>query len=235
MVSTDTRMGWNAAVSPSLNRALFCLVCLCLHAATIAVEDTKTSKPNKELLQRVTAAVARGELDNLKKLVEQDHANVNEKDVYSVSLLHMISIHCNPDIMSYLIDQGAEVDAQLTAVAGHRAGETPLHFATSSKQIECVKLLIERGADIKLAARAGLTPVHIAAGIGHSDILKVFIDSGADINMEANNDYGSMPIHLAATSGDLDSVKMLIDHGAEVSFSIKAFRFFANAYKTPLT
>ena len=147
-------MGWNNAASASFSRALFFLGCLCLHVVTVAAEDnTKTSKPDMELLQRVTVAVAKGELDKLKKLVEQDHASVNEKDVYSVSLLHMVSIRCKPDIMSYLIDQGATVNAQLTAVAGHRAGETPLHFATSSKQIECVKLLIERGADIILAAR----------------------------------------------------------------------------------
>ncbi len=228
-------MGWNNAASAPFSRVLFFLVCLCLHVITRAAEDTKTSKSNRELLQQVTVAVAKSELDKLKKLVEQDHASVNEKDIYSVSLLHMVSIRCKPDIMSYLIDQGAEVNAQLTDVAGHRAGETPLHFATSSRQIECVKLLIERGADITLAAREGLTPVHVAAGIGHSDILKVFIDNGADINIEADNDYGSLPIHLAATSGDLESVKMLIDHGAEVSASFRHFSLIASVHEPILT
>lgn len=186
------------------------------HAPGENVEPERRKLSNKKLLQQVTAAVAKGEVDVLRKLVEEDNADVNAKDVYSVSLLHMVAIRCKPDIMAYLIEQGAEVNAQLTNVAGHRAGETPLHFAASSRQKECVQILIDKGADISMPAREGLTPVHIAAGIGYPDILKIFIDSGADLNVQASNKYGSMPIHLAATSGDLESVKLLVEHGAVV-------------------
>ena len=209
---------------------LFCLVVVTV--ADVAVEPDesrhaeghapgenvppKRRKLNRDVTEDAINAIVRGQFDTLKKLVEEDGADVDGTDVYSVSMLHMCSIKCKPDMLQFLLDKGANVNAKLTNVAGHRAGETPLHFAVSSRQLECVKLLIEGGAGIDVAAREGLTPIHIAAGIGFPDILQIFMNLGADFNVPASNSYGSLPIHLAVTSGDLKSVKLLIDNGADV-------------------
>ena len=76
----------------------------------------------KDLVEQTINAIVRGQIDVVKKLVE-DGANVNGRDPYSVSLAHMTSIRCKPDILQFLIDKGADVNAQLSNIAGHRAGE----------------------------------------------------------------------------------------------------------------
>ena len=40
------------------------------------------------MLQQVTAAVTKGEMDVLKKLVEEDNADVNAKDVFSIIITY---------------------------------------------------------------------------------------------------------------------------------------------------
>ena len=110
-------------------------------------------------------AVAKSELDKLKKLVEQDHASVNEKDIYSVSLLHGIY---SLQARYYVIFN--RFNAQLRCCRPSRRRDTSILLHHPDKLN--VLLLIERGADITLAAREGLTPVHVAAGIGHSDIFE---------------------------------------------------------------
>jgi ankyrin repeat protein len=93
-------------------------------------------------------------------------------------------------------------------------GQTPLVLATAFGTLEAVQLLLEAGADPKLAAAGGITPLHVAA----RDIRKVrlLIDRGGDVN--ARSAAGATPLMVAsATNGASGAVSLLIEKGARVT------------------
>ena len=54
-------------------------------------------------------------------------------------------------------------------------GQTPLHRSALGGNLELVKLLVQFGADVRLANRDGWNALHIAAYGGHDDIVLYLI------------------------------------------------------------
>ncbi|XP_032814702.1 notch-regulated ankyrin repeat-containing protein [Petromyzon marinus] len=57
-------------------------------------------------------------------------------------------------------------------------GQTALHRSVIAGNLELVKLLVQFGADPRLATRDGWSALHIAAFGGHQDIVLYLINSG---------------------------------------------------------
>lgn len=68
------------------------------------------------------------------------------------------------------------------------AGETPLLSATDGAQLETVRMLIERGAQVNKAGKDGVTPLHSAAGFGRIGLAKYLIAKGAQSLADAEGD-----------------------------------------------
>ena len=66
-------------------------------------------------------------------------------------------------------------------------GETPLHVAIPTENIEMCELLIEGGADVNIRDNKGQTALHIASEEGHSEVVKLLINAGADVNIKDKN------------------------------------------------
>ncbi len=88
--------------------------------------------------------------------------------------------------------------------------------ATFFYQIDSVKLLIARGADVNEKSSIG-TPMHVVAWHFREDIARVLIDKGADIM--ALDGLGRTPLHYAVRmyGGNVPSAKFLLEHGAQVN------------------
>jgi len=103
-------------------------------------------------------------------------------------------------------DEGTEVkDAQ---------GQTPLILAAAFGSADAVRVLIARGADVKVASNAGVTALHWAA----ADVEKAraLIGAGADVN--AVSQLGRTPLIVAASAnGGEEAVRLLVSHGADVN------------------
>jgi ankyrin repeat protein len=147
------------------------------------------------------------------------------------------------DLMKALIDKKADVNAQVGEKLWFRsftndytwvdpAGATPFWRAAQSGDTAAMKLLVEHGADPKLANKAGETPLHAAAGIGFAwnwtvrapqpatDAVKYCVELGNDVNAVDNRGY--TPLHGAAFLGENDMINFLVSKGAKTDLKSKA-------------
>ena len=88
--------------------------------------------------------------------------------------------------------------------------ETPLMVASLKGEIELVKALIEKSADIN---KPGWTPLHYAATNGHVEVMRLLLAGHAYIDADSPN--GTTPLMMAAHYGTPSAVKLLLEEGAD--------------------
>lgn len=98
---------------------------------------------------------------------------------------------------------------------------TALHYAARHGHLECVKLLLAHGANVRAAHRAlGSTPVHSAAIRGQEACLRALVEGGGDASA-ASVGRGWAAMHCAASQGHLSTIKYLAAVGVDVTAPTK--------------
>ncbi|CAL1285636.1 unnamed protein product [Larinioides sclopetarius] len=92
---------------------------------------------------------------------------------------------------------------------------TSLLIATLSKNLDFVKLLIAKKANVDSKCDFGHTSLHLATLTMDMEIVKVLIANGADVN--AKNEDGNTPLQYAAALGIMEIVEFLINKKADVN------------------
>jgi ankyrin repeat protein len=112
-----------------------------------------------------------------------------------------------------------------------KAGENAMMMAALNGDIEFVKLLIAKDAEVN---KKGWAPLHYAAANGNDDIVKLLLDHDAYIDTGSPN--GTTPLMMAARGGHISTVKLLLDSGADLNvknqLGLTALDF-AKQYKEP--
>ncbi len=101
------------------------------------------------------------------------------------------------------------------ALAAQQAAlDDPLLDAARRGELEAVRELIRRGADVDAVRGDGMTALHFAAERGHAEVARALIDAGAAVG--AGTRIGRYaPLHLAARGGHGTIVARLLEAGAD--------------------
>ena len=182
-------------------------------------------------------AVKAGDREKVEQLVTADRSLLVAKDKSGVSAILLAYYHGKDEVAKALIGRKSALDVFEAATAGDadrvralvtkdRAlanawspdGFFPLGLAAFFKRPAVVKVLLESGANAKMASRpAGFTALHSAvsddAGEVTKDIVRMLIDAGGDPNARSATD--GTPVHTAAFTGNLPVLEMLLDAGGD--------------------
>ena len=98
------------------------------------------------------------------------------------------------------------------------------HAAINAGAIDCVKLMIARGANINLAGDEGVTPLMTSVRVtyrGTIDITKLLIKKGAKVNVRANKGSTALMYAASGVAAHYEDeyvrvVRLLIKSGAKV-------------------
>lgn len=82
-----------------------------------------------------------------------------------------------PEFAEFLLSKGADIDEKNT-MGGYK-GYTPLFWAVQSGEVDIVKFLAEKGADVNAVAEGGKTPLSIANQAGNENIVEILKSYGA--------------------------------------------------------
>uniref|UniRef100_A0A674ADS0 E3 ubiquitin-protein ligase HACE1 n=1 Tax=Salmo trutta TaxID=8032 RepID=A0A674ADS0_SALTR len=152
----------------------------------------------------------------------------NETAVYT--LMPMVMADQHRSVSELLLNSKFDVN-----YAFGRVKRSLLHIAANCGSVECLVLLLKRGANPNYQDISGCTPLHLAARNGqkkcmgrlleyNADVnicnnegltatVQCLLDSGADINRP--NCSGATPLYFACSHGQRDTAQILLSRGAK--------------------
>lgn len=131
------------------------------------------------------------------------------------------------DVRSYLDDGGASVYNMLS-YNGDRV--TPLYWASIYGNVEVVRFLVERGADINSITQYRMTPLVCVCRYGRrKEMIHTLLDLGADI---LTPHMLHTPLSWAITAGNIGMARCLLERGAHVDDGARGSAVFPGGYCT---
>ncbi|KAL8811996.1 MAG: hypothetical protein Q9200_001362 [Gallowayella weberi] len=170
------------------------------------------NEPNRRYGTPLQLAAAQGSVTIVKVLVESA-ANVNyPAPVRGRNALQAAAAGGFDDVVRYLLSPAVQAEVNSPPAP---ESFTALALACLGGHLSTVRILLERSADVNLAAAAssGLTALQAAALGGDTLIVKLLLECGADVNAQASY-HGLTAIQAASKSGNVAIFDELYNAGA---------------------
>ncbi len=135
--------------------------------------------------------------------------NVNEYDDSGRCALHIAADLGNTEILRVLLS-----DDRLKVNAKRRSDRlSALHFASENGYPDCMKMLLEHGADVNAVCARGRTSLHLTCKLSYADCVQLLLDHGANVDLQDNE--GRTALHRAINKcpWSMDIVSMLVEQG----------------------
>ena len=117
-------------------------------------------------------------------------------------------------LLEFMLNCGIDVNAVVSVPENKEGKNTLLHIASDCCQLEVIRLVIERKADINIRDVNSNTALHHAAISGSVEIIEILLDKGMCVDVK--NKELSTPIHLSALHDNLEATKALVERGASL-------------------
>lgn len=157
-----------------------------------------------------STAAANGNTEIVKFLLDKLPKKSRNKDDIMLDAFYYAALYEHTDTLKYLEEKEINLNKE------HSEKEIPmLHEAIERKDINVIKCLIDKGANINIKNRSQNTPLHIAIEKGNKEIVKLLLEKGADIN--AQGEYMLSPLHLAIHKESPELVRLLVAQGANLN------------------
>ena len=131
------------------------------------------------------------------------------RDANQLGALHCAASHGFTDCLECLLALGQPTGSGLVDQADNLSC-TPLFYAVLSSNVDCLELLLERGAQADWQDVRGRSAAHFAALKGQLNSLRLLEGRGA--NLWLANKQGDLPLHYAVKSGRQQVVRWLLEH-----------------------
>ncbi|MQL94559.1 hypothetical protein Taro_027210 [Colocasia esculenta] len=155
----------------------------------------------------VFSASAYGDLQVLRRYVEEDGVSLSKPDANGYYALQWAALNNYSDVAQYIIEHGGDANA------ADGARQTALHWAAVRGSIAAADVLLDNGARVEAADVNGYRAVHVAAQYGQTGFLNhIVAKHGADF--DAGDNDGRTPLHWAAYKGFADTIRLLLFRNA---------------------
>jgi ankyrin repeat protein len=184
---------------------------------------------NAGSLESVKALIAYGANPNadLTKLTVTEHAgNITAQGPGAGSILIDAASSGNPEVVREILSYHPKLELR------NHEGQTAVFAAGEYRstdrdgdRVECVRLLIQAGANVNVRESNGNTPLH---EIFLDDVNEELLKHGANVN--ARNNDGETPIFTNVSD---ESVRLFIEHGADLNLRNNKGQTALEAAKSP--
>lgn len=132
------------------------------------------------------------------------------RDARGIEPLALAAERGHAGALRLLLDAKADVHAKAKT-----CGRSALHRAAEAGHLECVSVLVERGADVLSSQQNGECALHSASAGGCTELVAALLASGAAV--EQCDLHGMSPLMAASECGHLGACNVLIASAASVN------------------
>ncbi|XP_041462756.1 transient receptor potential cation channel subfamily A member 1 homolog isoform X2 [Lytechinus variegatus] len=182
----------------------------------------------KNRVMEVHKAAKSGNLSEIGRILKEDGDSgkdrLNEADKKDRTPLHHASQAGHLNVVKYLIENGADINAEgdNKRLAIHFAAMTKPGKSSRREESSVILYLLTQDVDVNARDAFGLTPLHIAAMRGNKPAVFNLL-SVDNININEKDKHDMTPLHVACLHGNDDIVAMLVGVGAEIQSQDSTF------------
>ena len=138
-------------------------------------------------------------------------AAVHRRAPYNQSALHLAAGAGHAGMISDLV-----CDLRVAVEGRDEMGATSLYTAACHGKVECVRALLNLGAEVDARDKCGRSALFQAvrwSGEAGLEVMRELLHAGAEVR--TSSDDGETPLHVACRHGRADAVRLLLRHDAD--------------------